>query len=89
MIETAAMADRIQARELVFGGKLPATASLWAQASHRACDVLNRAATTARPDNKSPKEVWHGSPPTPAVVLPFLKSGYCKVKRESKSQAKE
>ena len=31
--------------------------------------------------------MWYGDPP-PAVLLPFLKSGYCKVKRENNSQAK-
>ena len=31
--------------------------------------------------------MWYGKTP-PVVLLPFLKPGYCKVKRESKSQAK-
>ena len=34
LIETAAMAGRIQARELFPGAQLPATESLWAEASH-------------------------------------------------------
>ena len=37
LIETAAMAGRIQARELFPGAQLPATESLWAEASHWAC----------------------------------------------------
>ena len=36
LIETAASADRVQARELCPGAQLPATDSLWAEASHRA-----------------------------------------------------
>ena len=87
LIETAAMAGRIQARELFPGAQLPATGSLWAEASHWACDALNRTAASANPANKSPYEMWYGNPP-PVVLLPFLKPGYCKVKREIKSQAK-
>ena len=63
LIETAAMAGRIQARELFPGAQLPATESLWAEASHWACDALNRTATSAKPANKSPYEMWHGNPP--------------------------
>ena len=63
LIETAAMAGRIQAHELFHGAQLPATESLWAEASHWACDALNRAATSANPANKSPYEIWYGNPP--------------------------
>ena len=41
LIETAAMAGRVQARKLFPGAQLPATESLWAEASHWACDALN------------------------------------------------
>ena len=79
------MPSRIQAQELFLG--VPATASLWVDASRWACDILNRAEPTANPESKSPHEMWHGS--SPPVVLPsFLKPGYSKVKRENKSQAK-
>ena len=71
LIETAAMAGRIQARELYPGAQLPAIDSLWAEASHWACDALNRTATTANPESKSPYEMWYGRPP-PVVLLPFL-----------------
>ena len=81
------MAGRIQARELFPGAQLPATESLLAEASHWACDALNRIATPANPSNKSLYEMWCGKIP-PAVLLPFLKPGYCKVKREDTSQAK-
>ena len=41
LIETTAMACRIQDRELIPGAQLPATAPLWAEAFHWACDALN------------------------------------------------
>ena len=69
------------------GAQTPATASLRAKASHSVCDALNRTATTANPESKSPYATWHGSHPPLVVVLPLLKPGYCKVSRESKSQA--
>ena len=62
LIETAAMAGRIQARELFIKAILPATESLWAEASHWACDALNHTATSANPANKSPYEMWYGNP---------------------------
>ena len=43
LIETAAMADRMQARELFPGARLPATESLRAKSSNWACVALNRA----------------------------------------------
>ena len=54
LIETVAMAGRIQARELFPGVQLPTTESLWVEASHWACDALNRTATSANLANKSP-----------------------------------
>ena len=87
LIETAAMAGRIQARALFPGAQLPATEALWAEASHWAHDAWNRTATTANPADKSPYDMWYGNPP-PVVLLAFLKPGCCKVKKENKSQAK-
>ena len=87
LIEMAAMAGRIQTREFFPRAHLPETESLWAQASHWACNALNRTATTVKPENNSPYEMWYGNPPT-VVLLPFLKAGKCKVKRENKSPAK-
>ena len=87
LIETAAMAGRIQARELFPGAQLPATGLLWAEASHWACDALNRTAASANPANKSPYETWYGNS-APVVLLPFFKPGYCKAKRGNKSRAK-
>lgn len=48
LIETAKMAGRMPARELYPG------TWLWAEASHSACDALNRTATTANPESKLP-----------------------------------
>ena len=62
LIETAAMAGRIQAREVFPGAQLPATESLCGETSHWACDALNRTATSAYPANKSPHETWYGNP---------------------------
>ena len=66
---------------------MPATESLWAEASHWACDALNRTAMSANRENKSPHEMSYRKT-SPVVLLPFLKAGYCKVKREDKSQIK-
>ena len=60
LIETAAMMGPIQACQLFHSAKLPATESLWAEASYWACDDLNPTATSANPANKSPHEMWHG-----------------------------
>ena len=87
LIETAAIGRRIQARELFPGAQLPATESLCAEASHWTCDPLNHTATSDNPADKSPYEMWYGNPPA-VVLLIFLKSAYCKVKRKHKSQAK-
>ena len=71
LIETATMAGRIQARELFPGAQLPATESLWAEASHWACDALNRTVTSANTANKSPYEMWYlNSPPGSASNFP-------------------
>ena len=42
---------------------------------------------SVNPANMSTYEMWYGNPP-PVVFLPFLKPGYCKVKRKNKSQPK-
>ena len=57
LIETVAMAGRIQARELCPSAQLPTSESLWAEASHWTCDPLNRTATSGNPANESPHEM--------------------------------
>ena len=47
MIESAALAARIQASELFAGYSIPEGASLWAEAMNWACDAYNRTATVA------------------------------------------
>ena len=66
---------------------MPASESLWTDVSHWAFDELNRKVPSANPRNTSPYEMRYGNPP-PVVLPPFLKPGYCKVRRENKSQAK-
>ena len=47
MIESAALAARIQASELFPGYSIPEGPSLWAEAMNWACDAYNRTATVA------------------------------------------
>lgn len=84
---TAGHANRINVFLIYPHAQLPGTEPLRAKAAHWACDALNRTATTANPGDKSSHEIWQGKPPS-VVLLPFLKPGYCKVRRESKSQAR-
>ena len=86
LINDAAAAARIQATELYPGA--PDYPSLWAEAVSWACHVLNCTATTANPGDKSPYEMWYGSPPPRGAVWPFLKPAVCRVKRNNKSQPK-
>ena len=87
LLGTTTMASRIKASKLFPGSQLPDNASLQTEASHWACDALNRTAATANEESKSPYEMWHGSS-LPVVAQPFLKPVYCKVNRENKPQAK-
>ena len=86
LINDAATAARIQATELYPGA--PDYPSLWAEAVSWACHALNCTATTANPGDKSPYEMWYGSPPPRGAVWPFLKPAVCRVKRNNKSQPK-
>ena len=52
LIEMAAMAVRIWLREHFPGAQLPEEELLWAEASHWACNALNRTETPANPANK-------------------------------------
>ena len=82
----AAVAARIQATELY--PNAPNYPSLWAKAASWACHALNCTATTANPGDKSPYEMWYGSPPPRGAVWPFLKPAVCRIKRNNKSQPK-
>ena len=86
LINDAAAAARIQATELYPGA--PDYPSLWAEAVSWACHALNCTATTANPGDKSPYEMWYGSPPPRGAVWPFLKPAVCRVKRNNKLQPK-
>ena len=81
-----ALAARIQARVLYPGA--PYYTSLWAEAVSWPCNALNRTATKANPGNKSPYEMWYGSPPLAGEVWPFPKPVIYRVKIANKSQPK-
>ncbi|CAM9743430.1 unnamed protein product [Scytosiphon promiscuus] len=82
MVETAAMATRVQANLLFGQVQLPATDNLWAEAMHWACDSLNQTACSSNPDSKSPYEMWFGEA-RPARPYPFLKPANCRWQRPS------
>ena len=86
LINDAALAARLQAPELYPGA--PTYPSVWAETISWARHVLNRTVATANPREKSPYEMWHGSPPLRGEVWPFLKPAICRVKRDNKSQPK-
>ena len=86
LINDAAVAARIQATEMY--PDAPNYPSLWAEAASWACHALNCTATTANPGDKSPYEMWYGSPPPRGTVWPFLKPAVRRVKRANKSLPK-
>ena len=86
LINDAALPARIQAPVLYPGA--PTYPALWAETVSWACHILNRTATTAKPGEKSPYEIWYGSPPPPGEVWSFLKPAICRAKRDHKSHLK-
>ena len=84
IIQNAALAARIQAPILFPHVELPPSETFRAEAVHRACEALNRTATRSNPGSKSPYEMWHGKA-APASPHPFLRPGYCRWNRPSKS----
>ena len=87
MIESAALAARIQGSELLHEYSVPEGPSLWAEAMNWACDAYNRTATVANPGSRSPYEMFYGNPPQTSPI-PFLKPGFCKYKRMNKMDPK-
>ena len=71
MIESAALAARIQASELFPGCSIPEGPSLWAEVMNWACDAYNRTATVANSGNRSPHEMFYGETPQSSSI-PFL-----------------
>ena len=67
--------------------QLPAGTGMWAEACVWACDAFNKSATTANPGNTSSHELFLGSLP-PLTLLPFMKPGYCRVRRVNKAVPK-
>ena len=86
LISDTALVARIQAQVLYQGA--PAYTSLAAEAVSWACNALNRTTTKANPGNKSPYEMWYGSPPLAGEVWSFLKPAIYRRKRANKSQPK-
>ena len=86
LISGTAFAARIQAQVLYPGA--PSYTSLWVKAVSWACNALNCTTTKENPENKSPYEMWYGSPSVAGEVWPFLKPAICKVKRNNKLQPK-
>ena len=78
LINDAAVTARIQATELYPG--VPNCSSLWAEAASWACHALHCTATTANLADKSPYEMWYGSPPLRGAV-PQTSPLPCKVKQ--------
>ena len=87
MIESAALAARIQASELFPGYSIPEGGSLWAEAMNWAYDAYNRIATVASSGNRSPHEMFYGVT-SQSSPIPFLKPGFCKFKRANKMDHK-
>ena len=54
LIESAALAARIQASELFPGFNVPEGPSLWAEAMNWACNAYNRTSTVENSRNRSP-----------------------------------
>ncbi|CAN0364711.1 unnamed protein product, partial [Scytosiphon promiscuus] len=86
IIKNAALAARLQA-PLMYPGA-PSDPTLWAEAVSWSCAVMNRTATKTNPGNRSPYEMWHGSPPPKGEVWPFLRPAVCKVHQKNKTQLK-
>ena len=84
IMQNAALVARIQAPILFPHVELPPSENLGAEAVHWACEALSRTATTSNPGSKSPYEMWYGKA-APASPHPFLRPGYCRWNRPSKS----
>ncbi|CAM9569949.1 unnamed protein product [Ascophyllum nodosum] len=87
MIESAALAARVQASELFPGCSIPEGPSLRAETMNWACDAYNQIATVANSGNRSPHEMFYGETPRSSPI-PFLKPGFCKFKRTNKIDPK-
>ena len=87
ILEAAGLAARIQVAAKYPNEVFPRGDSLWAEQAYWACHALNCMATSANPGYKSPHEIRFGSPPS-SSPFPFLKPGFCSVKRRNKLQPK-
>ena len=69
MIESAALATRIQASEFFPVYSIPEGPSLWAEAMNWACDAYSRTATVANSGNRPPHEMSYGETPQSSPIL--------------------
>lgn len=86
IIETATMPGRIQASEMFPFSQSPVTASLLEAASRWICDATDNTAILSQRESR--RVISGMVAPPPGSTSTFLNPGYCKVKREKKSQAK-
>ena len=80
IIEAAGLAVKIQTAAKYRNEGFPRGERLWAEQAHWACHALSCTATLVNPGFESPHEMWFGLPPSRSP-FPFLKSGFCSVKR--------
>ena len=71
MVESAGLAAHLQA--IAENPGAPKGASMWPERAFWACDALNRTATSANPENKSPFEMRYRK--VPRSPFPFLRQG--------------
>ena len=76
MVESAGLAAHLQA--IAENPGAPKGALMWPERAFWACDALNRTATSANPENKSPVGMRRKVPRSP---FPFLRQGYAKRNR--------
>ena len=77
MVESAGLPAHLQA--IAENSGAPKGVSMWPERAFWACDALNRTATSANPENKSPFEMRYRK--VPQSPFPFLRQGYAKRNR--------
>ena len=86
LIQEVAQAACLEAPRLFPEAQLPSTGRLWAEACFWATE-LNKSSSTANPGKRTPHELFYGVVPK-LQMLPFLRSGYCRVRRDNKAEQK-
>lgn len=81
-IGSAGLPAKIQESEIYSNQKIPRGDNLRAEQANKACRAPNCTATSAYLGNKTPHEMWYGSPPN-NNLLPFLNPGVRRVRRQT------